>query len=71
MIEVPVGNSDYEMIVLIVTLVVVTFVALSVARCVSKKVQSVKCICGDSSKEDYPENEDEKEKFTTDEKPSK
>jgi hypothetical protein len=39
----PVGNKDHEIIVLIVTLVVVTFLAFSVAKWVRKKVRSIKC----------------------------
>ncbi len=54
----PTGNKDYEVIVLIVTLVVVMFVALSVARWVSKKVQSITCVCnGEADKDSLHSNE--------------
>lgn len=57
-VEVPTGNKDYEVIVLIVTLVVVMFVALSVARWVSKKVQSITCVCnGEADNDSLHSNE--------------
>ncbi len=60
-VEVPTGNKDYEVIVLIVTLVVVMFVALSVARWVSKKVQSITCICNSEADKDSLNNNEYKQ----------
>lgn len=60
-IQIPVGDKDYEIIVLIVTLVIVMFVALSVARCVSKKVQSVRCVFNHKLKSNKDNEEEEEE----------
>ena len=39
----PVGDQGHEFIIVILTLVVLTFLALSLAKCLRKKVRSVRC----------------------------
>ena len=39
----PVGNQGHELIIVILTLVVLTFLALSLAKCLRKKVRTVRC----------------------------
>jgi hypothetical protein len=67
-IQIPVGDKDYEIIVLIVTLVIVMFVALSVARCVSKKVQSVRCVFNRKQLSNKDNEEEEEGEELEDEK---
>ena len=57
--SVPVANSDHEPIVLIISLVVLTFVSLSLARCVQNKIVNR---CEKKNIELETESEDEAEK---------
>lgn len=59
-ITIPTGNRDHEIIVLIVTLVILTFLALSVAKFVRRKLESVKCT-RNKNKTSCPTSEDENE----------
>lgn len=42
-IQIPTGSRDHEIIVLIVTCVLLTFLAFSVAKCVRKRITEMSC----------------------------
>jgi len=72
-IQIPTGSRDHEIIVLIVTCVLLTFLAFSVAKCVRRRINQT--FCGSDRKrtattESGGEEEEEEEEVEENERPN-
>ena len=54
----PVGRRDHELVVVVLTLIVLTFAALYLIKCIRKKVKSIKFHVNRGSYDEKEEKED-------------